>query len=531
MVSSKSRISRIPLSFFLASALASQLFLLACASPAHVQAEENKAQSAKLEDQSTPQSPAAAGNIRYTVQRGDSALLLARKYLSQSSFMTVADFESAIRGSNGAKTGSLKPGAEITIPGIEKQPLVERPRPLPKDADLRAIYLTGTMAESVKGLQMIRRWHDLGGNAVVFDIKDSDGALSIAFDHPLALKRRPSISNLPKFARFLHSLNIHSIARIALFRDENIAQRHSELAVQSRSTGKPWLENGKQVWADPSNSHVQEYDLALAKHVAASGVDEIQFDYVRFPAEGNQKDAQFAFEKQSASAPLKTIESPKNEPATALSQVKTRVTPPVGIQRKDVIANFLAKAYSELHPMGVLISVDVFGVMAWQRPVDLAHTGQDIVLLARHCDVLSPMIYPSHFFGMDGYALPGDAPEHFIGTSMQRFQQITADSGVTLRPWLQAFAWRTRTYSADYIRKQVLTSKQHGGIGFLLWNARNDYSKPFAAMPSMVADAGQYFGRNEDLGKSTVPASMPPQNKSIPLKVSPSPSSSEHRGQ
>jgi hypothetical protein len=115
--------------------------------------------------------------------------------------------------------------------------------------------------------------------------------------------------------------------------------------------------------------------------------------------------------------------------------------------------------------------------------------------MVKHCDVLSPMIYPSHFFGMDGYALPGDAPEHFISTSMARFQKITADSGVTIRPWLQAFGWKTKTYSPDYIRTQVFASKQQGGIGFLLWNARNDYSKPFAAMPTMVATTDRYFGK------------------------------------
>ena len=79
----------------------------------------------------------------------------------------------------------------------------------------------------------------------------------------------------------------------------------------------------------------------------------------------------------------------------------------------------------EIHPTGVLLSLDVFGIMAWQRPVDLAHTGQDIVGMAKYCDVLSPMIYPSHFFGMDGIAHPGDAPEHFIGESMERFEKIT----------------------------------------------------------------------------------------------------------
>jgi hypothetical protein len=50
------------------------------------------------------------------------------------------------------------------------------------------------------------------------------------------------------------------------------------------------------------------------------------------------------------------------------------------------------------------------------------------------------MIYPSHFFGMDGIARPGDAPEHFIGVSMERFEKITQGSGVVIRPWLRPSA-------------------------------------------------------------------------------------------
>ena len=107
------------------------------------------------------------------------------------------------------------------------------------------------------------------------------------------------------------------------------------------------------------------------------------------------------------------------------------------IQRSEVIADFLKRAYAEIHPTGVLLSLDVFGVMAWQRSVDLSHTGQDIVAMSKHCDVLSPMIYPSHFFGMDGIARPGDAPEHFIGESMDRFKLITKGSEVVIRPWLK----------------------------------------------------------------------------------------------
>jgi hypothetical protein len=279
--------------------------------------------------------------------------------------------------------------------------------------------------------------------------------------------------------RFLHSLDLHVIARQALFRDDNIAQNHSALAVQSRSQHQPWRENGKLVWTDTSNKEVQDYNLALAKYVAQAGVDEVQFDYVRFPAEGNQADAQFAFEKD-----------PK-------------------LHRDDVIAAFLQRAYSELHPLGVLVSLDVFGVMAWQRHIDLSHTGQDIVKMAQHCDVLSPMIYPSHFFGMDGYERPGDAPEHFIGSSMDRFQKVTAGSGAVLRPWLQAFHWRTKTYSPEYILKQVGTSKQHGGVGFLFWNAANDYSKPFAAMPVIMNNPKQYLQTPESKVAQNTPPSSP----------------------
>ena len=110
--------------------------------------------------------------------------------------------------------------------------------------------------------------------------------------------------------------------------------------------------------------------------------------------------------------------------------------------------------------------------------------------MARHCDVLSPMIYPSHFFHMDGYANPGDAPRHFISESMERFREITGDTKVVLRPWLQAFAWRTKTYSPGYIRIQVSVSRKEGGIGFLFWNARNDYSKLFPAMVLPAAGSG-----------------------------------------
>lgn len=426
--------------------------------------------SAKTGELSAPSAPIAPpGSTLYVAQRGDSIPSIARRYISQTSFLTTTELADAIRNANGnPKTAFLKPGQPVIVPGMLEGPIVEKSVPVPRDFEVRAIYLTGVMAASDHGIRIIKHWRELGGNAVVFDIKDSDGILNIAFDHPLAGGREPVIRDLPKLARFLHSQGMHAIARIAIFRDERLVTAHPELAVKSRRTGQPWRENGKLVWTDPSQPKVEEYNIALAKKAAESGVDEVQFDYVRFPAEGDQKDASFVFQ-----------------------------TAHPDWHRTDVITDFLKHAYAELHPTGVLLSLDVFGVMAWQRPVDLSHTGQDIPAMAKYCDVLSPMIYPSHFFGMDGFDHPGDAPEHFIGESMERFELITKGTGVVIRPWLQAFHWRTRTYSPKYIETQVLTAKNKGGIGFLFWNAANDYSKPYVAMPEMRAAKGQYFRGDE----------------------------------
>ena len=421
----------------------------------------------------------------FTAKRGDSIPLVARQFLRKTTYLTSSQLADAIRDVNGHRGNNiLKAGETLIIPGMLDSPIVEKTVSVPKDFEVRAIYLTGVMAGSDRGIRIVKRWREVGGNAVVFDIKDSDGIVNIAFDHPLAVgSQKHYISDLPKLNRFLHSQGMHSIARIAIFRDEKLVLAHPELAVQSARTGKAWRENGKLVWTDTSQPKVQDYDIALAKFVAQSGVDEVQFDYVRFPAEGEQKDAVFHFQ-----------------------------TAHPGWHRSDVIADFLKHAYAELHPTGVLLSLDVFGIMAWQRPVDLAHTGQDIVAMAKYCDVLSPMIYPSHFFGMDGIARPGDAPEHFIGESMERFQKITAGSGVVIRPWLQAFAWRTKTYSPKYIEVQVETAKQKNGVGFLFWNANNDYSKPYAAMPEMAAAKGHYFRGDElaDQKQSVVSSNTPP---------------------
>ncbi|MFZ0862081.1 MAG: putative glycoside hydrolase [Candidatus Sulfotelmatobacter sp.] len=507
---------------------------------------------------------AAPGTEIYTAKRGEAIPTIARRYLGRTSYLTSSELADAIRHINGNGTANiLKANETVIIPGILSAPVTEKTIPVPKDFEVRAIYLTGIMAGSDHGLRIIRHWREVGGNAVVFDIKDSDGSVTIPFEHPLLGQHNVYIHDVPKFVHFLHQQNMHAIARIAIFRDERLVKEHPELAVQSRRNHQAWRENGKLVWTDPSQPKVQDYNIALAKHVAQLGADEIQFDYVRFPAEGDQKDAAFVYQSAQPEAAQPEIQAAVSNDSTCLvpdpkaasgpaakrrknaahsasrgTAAENQQAPegrqikgpcpvaakpaPRGPQRTDVISAFLKKAYAELHPTGVLFSLDVFGVMAWQRQVDLSHTGQDIVGMAHYCDVLSPMIYPSHFFGMDNIAHPGDEPAHFIGESMDRFELITKGSGVVIRPWLQAFHWRTKTYSPEYIKVQVETAKTKGGIGFLFWNAANDYSKPYEAMPEMKSanfrpdpnskdapKAPKYF-RGDELPVATTQAALTP---------------------
>ena len=514
------------------------LFLAQAAQPpaAQIQIKTVSETTAPPKGAEIPQ-PKYSSTQLYTARRGDTVPSVARQFLKDTSYLTSSTLADAIRDANPAHANAvLKPGETITIPGLLPAPIVEHSIPVAKDFEVRAIYLTGIMAASDHGLRIIRHWREVGGNSVVFDIKDSDGSVTIPFEHPLLGKHQVYIHDLPKFIHFLHSENMHAIARVAIFRDERLVTTHPELAVQSRTSHQPWRENGKLVWTDSSNPTVQDYNIALAKFVAQSGADEIQFDYVRFPAEGDQKDAAFVFQNshsesdQSAGStnspcgdgrPAHPADAKQGGTSAKAGTTASKTQSPCSAhetQRSEVIAQFLKKAYAELHPTGVLLSLDVFGVMAWQRPVDLSHTGQDIVSMAKYCDVLSPMIYPSHFFGMDNIEHPGDAPEHFIGESMQRFELITKNSGVTIRPWLQAFHWRTKTYSPEYIKIQVATAKEKGGIGFLFWNAANDYSKPYEAMPEMKAENGKEAGsteknkyfRGDELPEQTIKASLTP---------------------
>ena len=136
-------------------------------------------------------SPALAATETYTAKCGEAIPTIARQYLKRTTYLTSTELAEAIRQTNGNLSANiLKAGEQITIPGILSEPITEKTIPVPKDFEVRAIYLTGIMAASDHGIRIIRHWREVGGNAVVFDIKDSDGSVTIPFEHCLLYTSR-----------------------------------------------------------------------------------------------------------------------------------------------------------------------------------------------------------------------------------------------------------------------------------------------------------------------------------------------------
>src|SRR6185503_10295419 len=89
---------------------------------------------------------APPGSALYVAKRGDSIPLVARHYLSQTSFLTSTELAEAIRKANPGFTGTfLKAGQQVIIPGILAAPIVEKAIPVQRDFEVRAVYLTGVM--------------------------------------------------------------------------------------------------------------------------------------------------------------------------------------------------------------------------------------------------------------------------------------------------------------------------------------------------------------------------------------------------
>jgi hypothetical protein len=445
------------------------------AAQARVSAETKKAHAPLrwLHGRLPPGGNVVGDAVIHTIREGESWQSIADAYLELTSIYDALDLAKAIVAENlpDSKRGPT-PGLRVRIPSI----LQEAPKTgaaarlgLPEDGILKGIYVRGTTAGARTYPTLLDRLVAHGMNAIVLDVKDYDGPLTYPSKVPLAIESgavdSPPMRSYARAVRFAHERGVRVIARVSCFNDALMAKAHPSMAI--RGISGHVYRNG---WLDPRNERAQNYILDLVRETIDMGVDEVQLDYVRFPVIG-MKNIDFGLD--------------------------TRTNPNAKI---EVITRFVERVHALTRARGVPLSVDVFGVIAFGKRVDMQNLGQDPAELAKHAEFLSAMVYPSHFDpGFMGREEPADHPE-LVGLGVKHMLAQMDSRGVDLatsakiRPWLQAMRHGASNYGAGYIQEEIRTSDRAGGQGWLLWNPGQVYDVVWAAIPRMrVAsdDAGR----------------------------------------
>lgn len=350
----------------------------------------------------------------------------------------------------------------LILSGLQRRPALHAPakqQRLQLAENRTGIFLNPHQAQSPRLEKHIEFILEHGMNSVVIDFKDDVGWLTYNSQLPKAHE----IGSV--FARFdaeqliatLHENDIYVIARLVVFKDNRLFRYDNyRYAVWDRVDDRPWgdyrtetNEDGsertfiREHWVDTYSQDVWQYNIDIAKELEDLGVDEIQFDYIRFPSDGPISRAQHRFERE-------------------------------GMRRVDALTSFLRMAREEIT---VPIGTDVFGFNAWYRT---GYLGQDLESLSEYVDVVSPMSYPSHF-SRDFYRDMSyfDRAEFIYYEGTKRAVEMVGES-VLIRPYIQAFLiggelnYNQEEYT-EYLRRQLVGSRNSPGSGWTMWNMSGRY--------------------------------------------------------
>jgi hypothetical protein len=305
---------------------------------------------------------------------------------------------------------------------------------------MRGVHVTMALA-SIPG-KLEEYTSTLALNTVELDIKDENG--EVAF-HTLAPRLARQIGSAKRYydpkktAEKLHEQGIYVVGRVVCFEDPILAEKRPELAIQTTSGGV-WQNHAGLGWTNPYDKRVWDYNLSVAKAAVRAGFDEIQFDYVRFPSDGDIESAVFPGKRPEAMA--------------------------------TTIARFVHYATNRLRPLGARVSVDVFGLSATRN----LGIGQSPRRLARIVDAIYPMVYPSHY-GSGEYGLPDPSavPGRTVGRSLRDFRRQMRGGRAKLIPWLEDFTLGGTT-TLEKVQDQIWATKRWTPAGFLLWNPSGIYT-------------------------------------------------------
>ncbi len=321
-----------------------------------------------------------------------------------------------------------------------KPVLVKQPRALPEE--VRGIHVTMALASLDGKLAEYLKLADEGMNTIQLDVKDENGEIGFI---PSAVPLATAVGAARPYyrpreaARLIHRKGIYLIGRVVTFEDPRLSEGKPEFAIKNPD-GSVWRNHAGLGWTNPYDKRVWDYNVSIAEVAARAGFDEIQFDYVRFPSDGDV---------DSIVYPRKTT------------------TPPGW-----VIAEFVHYATKRLKPLGVRVSADVFGLAATR---DLG-IGQVPRRLSKYLDAIYPMVYPSHY-GSGEYGLedPNASPGATVEWSLADFRRELKQGKAELIPWLQDFSYG-RTYRLADVRAQIEAARLMGARGYLLWNPLGIYT-------------------------------------------------------
>jgi hypothetical protein len=268
-------------------------------------------------------------------------------------------------------------------------------------------------------------------NALVFDTKDESGYVLYETNVPQAadLDSARPVYDVRAHLAAAKEHGLYTITRVVSFEDQVWVKADPGAKLAGR-------------WIDARDPENWEYPLGLAVEACELGFDEIQFDYVRFPAGST----------------------------AAAAQAKS---PTTQAERLAAIQGFLAEGRARLHPMGCALSADIFGIVL-STPNDQG-IGQRPEEVSEVVDAVSPMIYPSHYSdGWLGFEDPNDYPGPVTAGALDDGAPRLVEPSL-MRPWLQAFWW-----SNAQIRASIAEAEKRG-FGWILWNAGGSYSE--SALP------------------------------------------------
>lgn len=383
-----------------------------------------------------------------------------QKIVIKDNWEKIAYTKNGKRRTGWIKENQLVGTMQETLPknwkNLDFSPVEKKEYPDNKRVKVKGIYVTSSSASLNKKMdELIALTKRTKINAFVIDLKEDDGTLLFKMEagekyNPLANRRAP-IKDIEKFMKRLKENNIYTIARIVSFKDPTYAKANPDKAIISKATGKPFTNSDGVIWVSPHDRYLWEYNVAVAKEAAKAGFDEIQFDYVRFPASnGGKLDKELNYRNT------------KNE------------------SKPETIQKYLAYARKELEPLGVYIAADVYGQVG-SLPDDMA-LGQHWESVSNVVDYICPMIYPSHYGkGVYGLPVPDAYPYktvyHCTQDSINRNANI--DTPAMIRPWIQAFTakWVKGhiNYGPKEIELQVQALRDLGIEDYILWSPTNKY--------------------------------------------------------